>query len=228
VPGVLGADRDALGGFGAVELRDHRQRHVGAGGDTGRRREGPVLHPARLRHPVDLVALTARELEEHLVRGRAAAVEQPRLRQQRRAGAHRHRHLGRGRALAQEVEQRRVGELRDRAHAARQQDQVELRAIGEVVAGHRLDAGVRRHRAFLLRHRHDLQLFLLRAELVDRAEHLERAVEIQQLEVRIEHRAERANLRLRHDVLLRARTRRIVRARGVVEDEEPSFPASRI
>jgi spermidine synthase len=89
-------------------------------------------------------------------------------------------------------EQGRVPELRQRPDSTGQQDQIEPRAVGEIVARERLHAGRRGHRTLRLRHRHDPDL------LLERAEHLERPVEIEQLELRVEHGSQGARSGFRH------------------------------
>src|SRR5215468_8008529 len=222
MPLVLGHLRHRFGTCAAVQACDHAKRHVGARGDAGSGHERAVLDPARLLDPIDLLALAARELEEDLVRRRAPAVEQPRAREQRGSRAHRHRHLGRARARAQELVQRVVAELSERADPARQEQQVQLGAVAEAPSRNRLGPLRRTHRTRLLRDRLDPQL---RAEA---AEHLERSVEVEQLEVGIQDGTEGADAGGRGHVRLLLEsedTARIGSDARVRNDDDPADPA---
>ena len=171
---------DLLGALAAVEPRDHGERHVGARGDAGRRRERAVLDPARLGHPVDLVALAARRPRRTACsrwrggrragpRGRGSRSRSRPTSSPRRCGARSRRNARNA------LVRRAAGACRGR----REQDQVERRAVREAVLGERLRALERAHRA-----RRCSATVTMRSVGADAAEHLERAVQVEQLEVR--------------------------------------------
>src|SRR5215813_14415503 len=89
-------------------------------------------------------------------------------------------------------------ELRDRAEATRQKDEIQLRRAREVELGDRLRPLKRRDGSGLLRYGHDPQLG------ADAAEHLERPVQVEQLEILVEDRSQRSGLGRAHGRFLLA------------------------
>jgi hypothetical protein len=149
--------------------------------DAGGGDELAVLDPARLLHPADLRPLLGDPLEEHLVRRGAFAVEQAGARQQRGARAYGHDHVGLGDAPAQEAEDLRVLGLLARSETSRHQEEIQARAVVEVVARQHVRTLCAGDRANLLCQHRDVDLAL------EHTEHLERAEDVEQLELRVEH-----------------------------------------
>src|SRR5262249_46363796 len=141
--------------------------------------------PARLADPAHGGPGGLRPREEHLVRGRPAAVQQSRRGQQGAPGAYRHRHLELAGARPQPVDEAGAVDLRPRADAARHEQEIEPRAVLEPVIG--VDTGALRaaHQAGPVGHGAQ------RHGALHVAEHLERPEEIEQLEVLVEQCAER-------------------------------------
>ncbi len=97
-----------VGETGAAVLLHPREREVDARGDAGRRVDVPVLDPERV--VLDAHAgIARRQLAAELpVRGRAPPIQQPGLREQKRADAHRPQPPHLHRRLLQPERQRRV------------------------------------------------------------------------------------------------------------------------
>src|SRR2546421_428556 len=108
----------------------------GSARDAGGGDELPVVHPGRHLDPGDAWALIGDPLEERLVGGRAPAIEEARAREERGAGADGGHDLRLGGALREPVEQRPVLDLLARADPARDEEQVQVRAVGEAVIRH--------------------------------------------------------------------------------------------
>src|SRR4029453_17520841 len=189
MPLVLGGRREHVRSLRAGDPLDHRERHVDPGRDPRRGPELPILDPARLPDPAHRGPGALGPGEEHLVRRGAAAVEEPGLGEQRRAGADRHRDLELLGPGPQPLDERAVVDLRPGADAAGDEQQVERRTVVEPVV--RLDA-----RALRAAHEagpvgkgvdHDRPLHV--------AEHLERPEQVEQLEVVVEQRSEGARHR---------------------------------
>jgi hypothetical protein len=104
------------------------ERHVDSGGDPGSGDEVSVLHVADARE--DVGAAGAKLLDEVEVRGDLPAARDPRLVQEQRAGADAGDEPAARRDLAQPGEHSLVVRLPPRAHAPRDEDQIERRRVG--------------------------------------------------------------------------------------------------
>ena len=143
--------------------------------------------------PLDIATLLNRKIEELLVARGAIPIEQARLGQQRGARADGHHDPRLLRSLAQKAQELLVLERGPGPDAARHQNQVERRAVIKVELCDRLDPRCRSHRANLLCYRNDLHIGC------EAPEHLEWAVQVEELELGVENRAKRAGLCFDHE-----------------------------
>src|SRR4029453_4391116 len=184
MPLVLGGRREHVRSLRAGDPLDHRERHVDPGRDPRRGPELPILDPARLPDPAHRGPGALGPGEEHLVRRGAAAVEEPGLGEQRRAGADRHRDLELLGPGPQPLDERAVVDLRPGADATGDEQQVERRTVVEPVV--RLDARALR----AANEAGPIGKGVNHARPLHVAEHLERPEQVEQLEVVVEQRSE--------------------------------------
>src|SRR4029453_3075890 len=126
-----------------------------------------------------------------------------------------HRHRGRPRSSPEEIEHRGILELRDRAEATRQKEEIQHRRAREVELGDRLRPLKRRDGSGFLGDGHNPQLG------ADAAEHLERPVQVEELEVLVENRSKRAGRGLAHGRFLLADMDANT-TRGLTNQEKPA------
>src|SRR4030095_6886487 len=184
MPVVLRPLGNLVGNVRSDEARDDRKRHVDARRNATRGEDVAVLYPPRLRHPRHTRTLRDDPLPRAFVAGRSPSVEDAGPREQSRARANGCQYLDRAVLRDQEIEHLPVLHFLACADPARHQQHIELRTTLE----RDIDLGFRplsaRNDTRMLSNRHELEL------LRQHAEHLERAEDVEQLELVEEERTE--------------------------------------